>query len=326
MTIKSVLDTTAMNAELHTLLWYARTEIVLTRRRNVPVSNKIMFNKQSHTPEENMNKEVYELMGDIMNTLDDILGAETMLWNAILLSNIITAFTTHLSNFKQCHNASHSLGSTTLSLNNNYIRIKCHIETILDVLKANIISLCSSVPVYGVRRSSLLESPAYKRNTTAIAVGNNTPVCPQGLKRSTRMRNIGDMNNMCVDTTKKTLIRPPNEQTLSIHTKPTKAQCTRDVSQTHRLRRTASQPHTPTRTDVVKDIIKQHGRRRLKLGSKMLIDVHNTANDAMLYSITDGEVPVQYNNQTLNEKFGDHHPLGRSRSEYHLSRTKTIIC
>ena len=148
-------------------------------------------------------------MGDIMNTLDDILGAETMLWNAILLSNIITAFTTHLSNFKQCHNASHSLGSTTLSLNNNYIRIKCHIETILDVLKANIISLCSSVPVYGVRRSSLLESPAYKRNTTAIAVGNNTPVCPQGLKRSTRMRNIGDMNNMCVDTTKKTLILTP---------------------------------------------------------------------------------------------------------------------
>ena len=273
-----------MNAELYTLLWYTRSKIVLIRKRDFSGASKIVFGKKGLTPEENLNNEVYELMGGIINTFDDILSSETMLWNAILLANLIQAFTAHAKNFKECHKASQCLGSTVLSLDNNYVRIKCHINVILSVLNANIISLCSSVPAHGSRRGSLLVPPICKHSI-------NIAVTP-GHPRSNHTNSICDSNKTCITTHRKLSIGPHNA--LSTH---------------------HNQPTSPPSTTGIKDIIQQHGCRRLKLCSKTLINAHDVANAAMVNSMKSEQSSLRHTTSCGNERL-TRPPFRRTKSDF----------
>jgi hypothetical protein len=135
-----------MNAELRTLFWYTRAELVLLRRRALSFKNDD-GNSTIHPIEDvAVRKEVDNIMCGIIQTLDDILQTETFLFNTLFLSHIIQSLSVHLSNLRAVHDASVLQNFQHLPLDINFVRIHCFVETLLFVARANLVSVCTTPP------------------------------------------------------------------------------------------------------------------------------------------------------------------------------------
>ena len=271
-----------MNKELHTLLWYIRADLVLLRKKSSPLSPKLTcFDKYApSTLEKMVNPEIYDILFGIIATLEDMFESETMLWNSILLENLIQAFTGHVRNLDMCHAAAEGLKSTSVSLENNYIRVKCHLDTILSILRFNIISMCSSVSLKKTRES-LAIVPLYQRFSHG-ARPTADPVQDFGLKRLRSGHSVPSKSSFVsrqlrhtnsLDSINNTSNIPP-----PLTLKRSKSEKTSSENATNFE---SFSPHDA----FVKTRIYQHSRRRLKMCSKLLIDEHDKSTHAILNSV-----------------------------------------
>jgi hypothetical protein len=281
-----------MNTELHTFLGYVQADIVVIRKRCASLS-KIVFScekKALDTQESGLNKEFDQILEGIISTLDDMFACETMLWNSILLENLIQAFTSHLNSMEICHKNAQGLGSTSLSLDNNYIRIKCHADTILSILRCNIVSMCSSVSQKkgGESRATV---PLFQRDIRP----NKDTVGQVGLVRTTSLQ-LGRSQMSFVSS-------PTHHHSLGILSKSSSNPNIKKLigSQSEKNIRTVEiLPSTGKQSDAIRTSMYQHSKQRLKICSKVLVDEHDRSHHAILNSMM-GEgrgVPVSYTDST----------------------------
>lgn len=271
-----------MNRELHTILWYIRADFIMIRRQCQSLSNQNLVHTKKNVPEQNVNREVDDILHGIITTLDDMFESEIMIWNSILLQNLIQAFTSHIHNLDKCQHAAEGLGSTSLSLDNNYIRAKCHIDTTLSILRYNIVSICSSVSL-NKNRQSLASVPLHKREISTQFTNTDPQILSRMSARSVfiskpiRHSSLGNMiRRTSSNLGTKQLIS--SQSAKEMHTKETK---TDDVSS----------------NEAIKNTIHVHNRRRLKMCSKELIKEHDKTHSAILNSMASDRhgVSVSYN-------------------------------
>ena len=153
-----------MNSELHTLFWYTRAELVSTRRKIIPFPER---RHETVTELDDIRSEVDDIISAIVQTLDDIMETQLLLWNTLFLSHIIHSLSVHLSNLSDVHNAAVSRGVSMLTLDINYIRLECFIKTLLNICQANIITLCTNSSKTVMSKSDLAanRSPSVKIST-----------------------------------------------------------------------------------------------------------------------------------------------------------------
>jgi hypothetical protein len=145
-----------MNTELYSLMWYTRADIIRMRTRNNTVHRKERSNCESvDSVADSMKDEVTAILTGIARTLDDTVESGRLLGNTLFIAHVIQAFTVHLFALKSCREAYEKLGVSILSLDNNYVRVCCHIDTIVDVCKANLAILCTISTGSDRRRSTI---------------------------------------------------------------------------------------------------------------------------------------------------------------------------
>jgi hypothetical protein len=242
----SLSDISDMNRELHTLILYTRAEIMLVKKQNNHAGGNNMFGVACD--------EVTEILSGITQTLDNVITLGGSSWNALILAHIIQAFTIHLFDLKTCREAANMLGTTMLSLDMNYVRIHCHVTTVIDMCKANLVNLCSSVVPSG-----------RKAETNCI-----------GMQGSCKVQ-----TNSSSPVAFKSVVATPTRLTRSY------SNVTRSFSDGTLGFGETSRGH------MVRDALFQHERIRGKLFDRKLLNVHTTANCAMVNSLSGGLVETR---------------------------------
>jgi hypothetical protein len=145
-----------MNTELYSLMWYTRADIIRMRNRNSIVHRKEHANCEAvvNSVADDMKSEVTALLSGIARTLDDTIDSRRLANNTLFLAHLIQAFTVHLYALTSCRDAYDKLGLSLLSLDNNFVRVCCHVETVMDICKANLAILCRNPTLPGRRTSS----------------------------------------------------------------------------------------------------------------------------------------------------------------------------
>jgi hypothetical protein len=233
-----------MNKDTHSLLWYTRAEIVRIRGRNTEYTKNNKPDSRSGDTQRALYEESNEILTCILRTLDDTLTLGGSRWSALFLAHVIQAYTLHLFAMKTCHDAYIKLGFTMLGLDNNYVRIRCHVNTVLDICKANLVVLCSSAKAGESRRSSAGSIPLDVIN-------------PVELKK--RFYDSKLFKPASVLTRRSSSLSCLGSRAVC-HVNPTKLE----------------------RTTPPKDVMVEHARLPRTLTCRRMLHVHDTASDAML--------------------------------------------
>jgi hypothetical protein len=271
-----------MNLELHKLLWYTKAELVQIRKRNTSVWQKDKNTTGWDDNRENIYDEITGILSGVIITIDDVLKTGSSAWNSLLLANIIQAFNVHLSTLQRCHFAAEALGYTMLGLDNNYTRVRCHVQTVLDMIKANLVVLCSSAAVSVGRRTNLKVDTNFGDSNLTRPPTNLTR-SPSNLTRSAPDL-IRSFSNLDRSSGSKSLIE--STAPVAPNTVPLFRRSTSSVN--NALQGLCVALKDDSCQLVVKDMLVQHTRLRSKLSSKNLIEAHQTANIAMA-SAVEGE-------------------------------------
>jgi hypothetical protein len=233
-----------MNREFFTLLEYTRAEVVLMRKRN---ATECKLSKVHDPKIENMHNETQEILNGIIDTLDDTITTGKFTWNTLMLSHIIQAFNIHLFSLKTCKDASNDTRCTMLGLDATYIRLQCHIKTVLKCCTSNLVTMCTSPAVSSNRRFSWNNTSSPRASTV-----DTTPP-PMNMSQIRRSHSFIELNPVHVKTS-------PN---------PHKKTNAWDV-----LRR-------KVRTGNVKDMLHAHSRIGSGLSSAKLMEIYDTATSAI---------------------------------------------
>jgi hypothetical protein len=294
-----------MNTEFHRLIGYTRAEIVQIKKSNDALAAKDISIGTGSDHMERMYGEITEILRGLIRTLDDILAVCTSTWNSLMLANIIQAFNLQLFEFKTCRDAYTELQITVLALDTTFVRVCCHIETIMDICKANLMVLCSSTKAGGQHRHSTssvvtsdprcdifnpvklrrtpkggsLVNPSTSTNHPTRIPGMNSTL-PTPEIDSTPLMPGHNVRAQIVDTTTPGHDRigtPSNGTTKRRLSVPSKLNphlnC--EINPLVRVRQPHSYEH------MTKDTLAQRDRQRWKLSSKSLRSVYDTANDAI---------------------------------------------
>jgi hypothetical protein len=251
-----------MNIELRTLIWYTRAEIVLTRKTTKTRANQNLKTDVCTDSMHDTHNEIDEILGGIVSTLDDTLTDGNYSWNTLSLAHTIQAFTLHLFFLEECRKATECSGCTLLSLDSSYTRLCCHIQTIIDVCKANLVVMCSSVVVRKARKDlPWTQTDPIRTNTGPIRTdtGLDTDPIPvktplQGVSRLTRSFSTLKMGSG------------------SVKSMPELKRSSSSLSATF---------YESLRNPPASDTLTRHSRIRRNVSSKTLLDIHDRANNAM---------------------------------------------
>jgi hypothetical protein len=255
----SLSDISDMNRELHTLILYTRAEIMLVKKQNNHAAGNNMFGVAFD--------EVTEILSGIVQTLDNVITLGGSSWNALILAHIIQAFTIHLFDLKTCREAANMLGTTMLSLDMNYVRIHCHVTTVIDMCKANLVILCSSVVPSGRKAETNCSGMQGLCKVQANCIG---------MQGSCKVQ-----TNSSSPVAFKSVVATPTRLTRSY------SNVTRSFSEGMLGFGETSRGH------MVRDALFQHERIRGKLFDRKLLNVHTTANCAMVNSLSGGLVETR---------------------------------
>jgi hypothetical protein len=173
-----------MNTELYSLMWYTRADIIRMKTRNNTVHRKEHSNWESvDSVADYMNDEVSTILTGIARTLHDTIASGKLLGNTLFIAHVIQAFTVHLFTLKSCREAYEKLGVSILSLDNNYVRVCCHIDTIVHVCKANLAILCTSSTDSNRRRIALKPTSFSGISVGVVKRASSDPIIiPQSAK------------------------------------------------------------------------------------------------------------------------------------------------
>lgn len=294
-----------MNGELHTLFWYTRAELVLLRRKSATSLN---LDSTSSNPEGTNGKEFDNIMCCIIQTLDDILETESLLWNTLFLSHIIQSLTVHLLNLRA--QASATLQNIShLPLDIDRVRIDCFVETLVAICRANLVALCtnpskSSVPVFDnvSLKGNILVSPTYQ-NRHSFVQKSRTP----NLKIKTPSNSFSNLQNT---TVKSPVLKAANQTA-----------CAFTVPITSRVRTKDPLIHSHSNKDlslsIIEDKIDQVKRLATRVCSKNILQSHNTAIEAMHNSVNDTGAGLPVHNTEPKTIY-----VGKGYNDTSLSKTR----
>ena len=269
-----------MNGELHTLFWYTRAELVLLRRKISSLLSKKCIDLPSSRTEVAQGNEFDNIMCGIIQTLDDILETEAILWNTIFLSHIIQSLTVHLSNLRAVQDAATLQSIAHLPLDIDFVRIHCFVKTLVSICNANLVSLCTnpsraSVPVCDnvAPKGNILVSPMYQNRLSFI----HTRARTSNLKIKTPSNSFSNLQN---NTVKSPGLKA-RHQTANTLTIPTMS----------RVRTKNPLVHNHSNKDlslsIVEEKIDQVKRLAMKVTSKDISKSHDTSIEAMSNSVHD---------------------------------------
>jgi len=82
----------------------------------------------------------------MVNTVDEILGTASVMWNALYLLHLIHALNTHVLNLEACNRAAQDTSCHVFALELDHNRVRRHIETIVAVCQSNLTLMCTNAP------------------------------------------------------------------------------------------------------------------------------------------------------------------------------------
>ena len=301
-----------MNGELHTLFWYTRAELVLLRRKIVTSLNQQCVDSTSSNPEVTRGNEFDNIMCCIIQTLDDILETESLLWNTLFLSHIIQSLTVHLSNLRAQDSATVQTISH-LPLDVDRVRIDCFVETLVAICRANLVALCtnpnpskSSVPVFDnvTLKGNVLVSPTYQ-NRHSFVQKSRTP----NLKIKTPSNSFSNLQN----TTVKSPVSKAAHQTACTFTVPTASRVRTKDPLVH------SHSNKDMSLSIIEDKIDQVKSLATRVCSKDIVQSHDTAIEAMSNSVHDtwAGLPVHNAESKKNYATERYNDTSRSTTRWH---------
>ena len=269
-----------MNGELHTLFWYTRAELVLLRRKISSLLSKKCIDLPSSRTEVAQGNEFDNIMCGIIQTLDDILETEAVLWNTIFLSHIIQSLTVHLSNLRAVQDAATLQSIAHLPLDIDFVRIYCFVETLVAVSRANLIVLCTGPPKAG---TSTCDISGLKGNFLVSPMYQNRYSCTNQKSGKT---------NLKIKTSSKSLSNVERKTTTSpILGEENQIKETFNIPTTSRVRNKDPLRQSRSNKDlsllILEDKIDQSKRLATKVTSKEMLLSHDTSIEAMSNSVHD---------------------------------------
>lgn len=189
-----------MNSELHTLFWFIHEDLTKLLRKNKTDFKSIVREqvkchsmykhvgfddedvKEDEIPERELHNELNDILRGIIQTIDEILSTESMMLNTIFIMHVMRAFTVHKSNLQVCQDASNVIKVNLMPLEMSYTHVKCYIDLIVDVCRANLINICTkemitkmSDTLYQKRKASTLDGRSCKRDAqNPVLIINST--------------------------------------------------------------------------------------------------------------------------------------------------------
>jgi hypothetical protein len=258
-----------MNRNMHSLVWYTRADLLLIMNRNISANRCTKSDNRSEDTKQSMCTEVSEILSGMIKTLDDTLAMGNSSWNVLFLSHVIQACSVHLSGLETCRDAYQKLGLCLLGLDNSYVRVRCHITTVVCMCQALLGFLCGAGGALESRRGS---TPCLPSSTPSQSI--NVPVllrsstCPTpnarfsvGISSRVFSSSSPDCSQLVAKSGVHRVAKTPSNMSLEI--------CV------------TNPPETPSDNMLYKDVLSQHKRMRRKLICRNLLNVHANANTAM---------------------------------------------